>query len=67
MWVAGVAYGPGDSPPADVAARITNPAAWEPDDSQESPAPTGGGEPATPAKKTAKAAAKKAPAADPGA
>lgn len=29
VHVAGVVYGPGDVPPADVAARITNPGAWE--------------------------------------
>ena len=33
VYVDGVAYGPGDDVPADVAERITNPKAWgeEPD------------------------------------
>jgi hypothetical protein len=38
VHVAGVAYGPGDAPPAEHAARIKNPGVWEEGDAE--PAPT---------------------------
>lgn len=41
VFVGDTAYGPGSDVPADVAAQITNPAAWDSDESaQEAPQPS---------------------------
>lgn len=45
--VDGVTYRPGTSPPADVAARITNPRAWDGDPPSAAPAQSDSG-PASP-------------------